>query len=282
VQPFDQAVFSGGGTRCFWFGGFLEAVREPLQLKPKRITGVSGGALAAACFIADRGRALLENMGDAFQNVDHNLDLAGDEPGRGLTPHQQVYRNVVEATINKEAEAKIADGPAFQVLLAHPPINRFAKASTFFLISAYVLDLRIRANPFLKFTKWAGVSRELIDARQAARDGKLADLICNAAVIPPVFNLQGWNGKKVVDGGLACKAPLPVPDEGRTLIMLTRQFRNLPSHPRRVYVQVSKETPADKLDFTDQEAIQQTWDMGHSDGEAFVQTLKSESPEGSA
>ena len=30
---FEQLVFSGGGTRCFWHGGFLETVRRPLARK---------------------------------------------------------------------------------------------------------------------------------------------------------------------------------------------------------------------------------------------------------
>jgi hypothetical protein len=90
-------------------------------------------------------------------------------------------------------------------------------------------------------------------------------------VIPPVFNLQGWNNKKVVDGGLACKAPMPNPNEGRTLVLLTRQFRNKPEDPDVVYAEVSKATPADKLDFTNRKELEQTWEMGREDGKAFVE-----------
>lgn len=270
MEPFAQLVFSGGGIRCFWYGGFLEAVREPLQLEPERVSGVSGGALSAACFIADRGQALLENMGNAFEDLDRNVRFDDDDPGSGLTPHQQVYRDVVEKTINAEAEAKVAEGPQFQVLLGHPPSRLFPRASTIPLFAAYVLDLQLRSTPHLKFTDWGGLSSELIDAREAARDGLLVDLICNAAVIPPVFNLQGWKGRKVVDGGLISKAPMPQPDRGRTLVLLTRRYRNLPREKRRVFAQVSDETPADKLDFTDREELEQTWEMGREDGAKFL------------
>jgi len=270
-QPFEQLVFSGGGIRCFWYGGFLEAVRFPLSLDPQRISGVSGGALSAACFIADRGRSLLQNMGDAFDRTDYNLNALSDKDGNGLTPHQRIYREVVERTIDESAEQAIAAGPDFQILLAYPPSTRLPKWSTIPLTTAYIADLKIRSTPYLKFTRWAGLTSELVDAKKAAGDGKLVDLICNAAVIPPVFNLQGWNGKKVVDGGLACKAPMPEPDEGRTLIMLTRQFRNKPKHPSRVYAEVSHETPADKLDFTNRTELEQTWQMGCQDGKTFLE-----------
>ena len=44
-------VFSGGGTRCFWHGGFVTRIREEVPLDPVRVTGVSGGALAAAAWL---------------------------------------------------------------------------------------------------------------------------------------------------------------------------------------------------------------------------------------
>ena len=249
----------------------MEAVRTPLQLEPERVTGVSGGALSAACFIGECGRALLQNMGAAFDNVDSNVDLDGDEPGEGLTPHQTVYCQVVRETLHREIEQKVAHGPQFQVLLAHPPSQAHPKASTLPLSIVYWLDLQIRSTPDLKFTQWVGLEQDMVDAREAARQGKLVDLICNAAVIPPVFNFRGWKGKKVIDGAMACKAPLPNPDRGNTLILLTRRFRNLPNDSRRVYVEVSEETPADKLDFTDRKAIEATWEMGRRDGERFLE-----------
>lgn len=268
---FEQLVFSGGGTRCFWHGGFLEITKEPLELQPDRVTGVSGGALSAAGFLANREKALLEIMGSTFEKVDRNVNLLSSESSERLTPHQRAYRSVVEQTLNTEAEETIAHGPQFQVLLAHPPSSRFPRATTLPLLLAYVIDLQVRSHPNLVLPQWLGLREELVDARQAAREGKLVDLICYAAAIPPVFDLPGWNGEKVIDGGLACKAPLPEPDRGQTLLLVTRRFRNLPKHPNRLYVAVSDETPADKLDFTSREKIERTWQMGKRDGERFLQ-----------
>ena len=269
--PFEQLVFSGGGTRCFWHGGFLDTVRRPLDLKPQRVAGVSGGALSAACFIGDRDEKLLEVMGAAFDRRDVNVSIDWDEfDENGLTPHQQMYREVVRDTLDKEAIAAICDGPVFEVLLAHPPHSHFAKLTTFPMMAAYMADLAIRSTPHVIFPGRLGADQELVDARQAARDGKLVDLICNAAVIPPVFNLQGWNGRKVIDGGMTSKAPMPSDNRGRTLVLLTRKFRNLPEHKDRVYVEPSEAVPADKIDFTDRGKIVATWDAGVADGETFL------------
>lgn len=273
MPQFDQLVFSGGGTRCFWQGGFLEATREPLDLQPQRVTGVSGGALSAACFVADCGKHLLENMQSAFENIEQNIDLWDKGPGDKLTPHQRLYRQVVESTLDSSAQKAIAAGPQLQVLLAHPPSSRFPKASAIPLFLAYALDISLRSTPDLVMPQWFGLTPERVDARNAAKEGNLVDLICNAAAIPPVFDLPGWNGQKVMDGALASKAPVPVPDRGRTLLLLTRRFRHLPDHPDRVYVTVSDETPADKLDFTDGDKIERTWQLGKQDGERFLRNI---------
>ncbi|GAA3970610.1 patatin-like phospholipase family protein [Allohahella marinimesophila] len=189
---FEQLVFSGGGIRCFWHGGFLAAAGDALALKPERISTVSGGALSAAAWIANRERALLDAMVNAFANND------------------------------------------------------------------------------LRWTHSIGLEGKRVDMRQAARDGKLIDLICAAATIPPVFDVPEWNGLRVLDGGIFDKAPLPKPDIGNTLLLLTSRYRNLPRIDRRTYIQPSEEVAADKIDFSDKLKVEDTWAQGERDGKAWV------------
>ena len=268
---FEQLVFSGGGTRCFWHGGFLDVVGPAIDLHPERIAAVSGGALSSCAFIARRERRLFEVMGGALHERESNVSLSWDEVQRnGLTPHQEMYREIVSTVLDDEAVATIAEGPAFQVLLARPPIASAPKLSTFPMMIAYELDLLTRSTPHVRGPNALGANEVLVDARKAAREGRLVDLVCSAAVIPPVFNVQHWDGRPVVDGGMACKAPMPDPDEGRTLVLLTRRFRNLPDMARRLYVQPSTSVPADKIDFTSREKIERTWAAGEDDGRAFL------------
>lgn len=268
---FEQVVFSGGGTRCFWHGGFLEVVAHPLDLHPERVSAVSGGALAGACFIGRCEKKLFQVMGRKIDERRSNVSVDWDElQQNGLTPHQELYRETVEEVLDDGAIAKIADGPEFDVLLSHPPKNEVPELSTVPLMVAYEADLAIRSTPHIVWAHSLGADDTLVDARQAARDGKLHDLICNAAVIPPVFNVQGWDGRPVVDGGMTSKAPMPRNNSGRTLILLTRQFRNYPDEPDRLYVEPSEATAADKIDFTSFEKIEETWNQGRDDGEAFL------------
>ncbi len=232
---------------------------------------MSGGALAACCHVAGRDRALLDIMGGRFAEQEHNVAEAPLTGEKGLTPHQELYRAVVEEALNDEAVSRIADGPALQVTLARPPRRLPLKAGAFLALLLYEIDQKARSSPHMALPVTIGTKALTIDARQAARDGKLRDLVCAAAVIPPVFDLPTWEGDRVMDAGTCDNAPLPEPDEGPTLILLTRRYRNVPEREDRLYVPPSDETPADKIDFTDREKIERTWEMGRKDGQAFLE-----------
>ena len=66
ASQYEQLVFSGGGIRCFWHGGFLSEVGCYEDLRPDRISCVSGGALSAASWIGGREDDLLAVMHEAF------------------------------------------------------------------------------------------------------------------------------------------------------------------------------------------------------------------------
>jgi len=274
----DQLVFSGGGTRCFWHGGFCSVVAPVIELAPERISAVSGGALSACAFIGGVENRLFDVMGQALARRQSNISTDWDElQSNGMTPHQEMYREIVTETLDQDVIDRISQGPSFQVLLTHPPIESYPKLSTLPMMISYEVDMAIRSSPHVVSADALGANEVLVDARQVAREGDLIDLVCAAAVIPPVFNVQGWKGRPVVDGGMANKAPMPDPDKGSSLILLTRKFRNLPEYPGRQYVEPSESVPADKIDFTSREKIERTWQAGREDGHAF---LRRDLPEG--
>lgn len=272
--PFQQIVFSGGGTRCFWQGGFMDVVRDELDLSPDRMTGVSGGALAGACYIAHRGHDLLDRMRDAFSKEDVNVtaDDLNDEDGR--TVHQRVYRKVVSDVLDREAERAVANGPSFQILLAHPPSSDWHGLAGTAMTAAYEAELHLVNSPHFDWAEKFGLAYSLIDANEAARNGRLAELVCISATIPPLFRVRDWDGQPVIDGGMADQAPMPEPDEGETLVLLTRQYKRLPSVAGRHYVAPSEDVPADKIDFTDPDGLTEAWDLGLADGRRFVSKWK--------
>ena len=280
APPYPQIVFSGGGTRCFWHGGFMAAARDRLAPSPERIACVSGGVLSAAAFVTGRERRLLDTMAETFESRGANVDWHELVEGRGLTPHQSLYRDIVTEVLgDDEAGRTVAHGPSLEVLLAHPPggdgVARFTGAAA---TLAYEAELHILSRPDLEWAEAAGLETSRIDARDAAREGRLVELVCAAAVIPPIFDPPLWDGRPVVDAGMAGHAPATVPDEGATLVLATRTYRNWPDDGR-TYVGPSEAVPADKIDFTDADKIRETWDRGEEDGRRFLAQLDPERPE---
>lgn len=265
-----QIVFSGGGLRCFWQGGLITELGRHMTIAPERATGVSGGALAGAAFLAGRAERLLDEMCAAFEDRDRNFDPFAPDT-KGLTPHQQVYSRVVREVLDEEASRRIADGPAFEVLIAHPPEDGLpAGLSGTAMTAAYEAELHIVGSPHFNWAEKVGLGTERVDANAAARQGRLAELVEAAAAIPPIFDPPRWNGRAVVDGGMADQAPVPEPDEGPTLILLTRRYDRIPDHPRRIYLQPADETPADKIDFTDPKKLRDTWAQGERDARRLL------------
>lgn len=279
APPFPQIVFSGGGTRCFWHGGFMAVARDRLAPVPERIACVSGGVLSAAAFVTGRERRLLDTMAETFESRGANVDWHELVEGEGLTPHQSLYRDIVTEVLgDAEAAEAVAEGPSLQVVLAHPPgPGRVAKATGALATLAYEAELHLLSRPDLEWAEAAGLDTSRVDARDAAREGRLVELVCAAAVIPPIFDPPIWDGRPVVDAGMAGHAPRTEPDRGATLVLATRVYRNWPKDGR-TYIGPSEAVPADKIDFTDSDKIRETWKRGEDDARRFLAELDPEHP----
>lgn len=202
------------------------------------------------------------------------MELGSGKCPTEMTPHQQIYERVVDEVIDAEAQEAVANGPAFEILLARPPGWLPVKVATAVTMILYEADQQLRSTPHGRYAKAAGAKEMRIDAREAARQGKLKELVCQAATIPPVFRMREWNGRLVMDAGTVDNAPLPRPNSGATLILLTRDYRNLPDVKGRTYLKPSSATPADKIDFTDPNALRATYQQGKKDIEMLLKSSK--------
>ena len=83
------------------------------------------------------------------------------------------------------------------------------------------------------------------------------------------------NGAPAFDGGLVDNVPvLPLePIEaagGRTLVLLTRNYRRLPEVPGRTYVQPSRRIDVKQFDLRNPGGIRAAYELGLADGAAFA------------
>ena len=61
-----------------------------------------------------------------------------------------------------------------------------------------------------------------------------------------------------------------------TLVLLSRRYdaARIPHTPGITYVRPSRDIPVQKWDYTSPDLIQQTYDLGRRDGEAFAKSLR--------
>lgn len=177
---------------------------------------------------------------------------------------------MVETTLDQAAIEAIAEGPEYEASLSSPPKHVSARSSAVLYGILYKLDQALRSTPHLILPRRAGLSEVCVDARQAARDGKLVDLICAAATIPPVFDVPEWEGDRVLDGGMLDKATFPRNDHGKTLVLMTGIYDNLPHRDRCTYNQPTREVAADKIDFSDASKVTRTWEQGEADARQWL------------
>jgi hypothetical protein len=88
---FDAIVFAGGGNRCYWQGGFYEAVAPRLGLAPKLVVGASAGAFAAAYSLLGIGPETRARVIGACSPDLKNFDFAARRRGEPLCPSDPCF-----------------------------------------------------------------------------------------------------------------------------------------------------------------------------------------------
>src|SRR5262249_1442682 len=97
---FDAIVFAGGGNRCYWQGGFYEALADRIALSPGLAVGASAGAFACAYSLLQIGRQVRQQVLDACGPHLRNVDWAAWRAGGRLYPVGWMYRALITAVLD--------------------------------------------------------------------------------------------------------------------------------------------------------------------------------------
>jgi len=271
---FEQVVFSGGGNRCIWQGGFYSQLTQALSMQPQRIGAVSAGAAVACVLVAGRAKATLR----------HFKTLMGDNPsnfyplrwlqGKPAFPHAALYRQAILDVLSPAAFQRLQQGPEILVQLArHPPWLGTVPCAMLGL-AVYELEKKLFQPIHPRWSKRLGFNSEVVSTRDCDTPQRLVDLLLASSCTPPFTPLLRWNGGPVLDGGLVDNVPVDIlPRQGRTLILLTRRYQKLPLAEDRVYVQPSADIAIQSWDYTNPGGLQETFDLGQRDAERFVAGL---------
>jgi predicted acylesterase/phospholipase RssA len=275
---FENIVFAGGGNRCFWQAGFWEVAAPALALAPKRVAACSAGSAVACAIFAGRSEAA---MSVAKKTMTHNPknQYWGNLFRQGkVFPHESLYRQMVVEIMDQAALAQLAKGPDILVEVARLPRWLGPKSATLVGLSLYQLEKKLRQPVHPTFGRKIGFSAEFINARQCNNAEELANIILASSCTPPFTSVQYPGARAALDGGMVDNVPVEgissweqaYNDSQKTLVLLTRPYPRLPSHPHRLYMQPSSPVAAKSWDYTNPLLLQQTFDQGRRDAEQFL------------
>ncbi|MDO9236559.1 MAG: patatin-like phospholipase family protein [Aquabacterium sp.] len=272
---FDNVVFSGGGNRCFWQAGFWSVASAALDLKPSDVASVSAGSAIACTLFAGTFAEGFAGHKQAIAENGRNLYLRNMLQKRPVFPHGNLYRNAILGSINEVALKRLHQGPEICVLVSRPPLWASRRMALLLGALAVGLDACNSRAVDTSMGRRIGFNPLFISVRECATPDELADLIIASSCVPPLTPQAMRNGVALFDGGLVSNVPTEgVPQENaETLVLLTRPFAKLPSIRGHTYVQPSQPIPASVWDYTDDAALQATFDLGRRDAERWTRSL---------
>jgi len=274
---FRSLVLSGGGCRCFWQAGFLDVALPALSEPPRVVGAVSAGAAMACLVFSGRTRDGLDAFKAAVRANPRNAYWRNLASGDPVFPHARLYRDTMLSLLDETGIEPLRDGPEIRVTVAHTPAFLGPRAS---LLAAATLDQAQRLfarRLHRQYARRAGFRTEVISLRECRTPWQLAELVLQSSCTPPFTPYYRRHGRPILDGGLIDSVPVEVlqPEENPSLVLLTRPHREseIPAVDGRRYLWPSAPIPVAKWDYTSAERIQQTFDLGRRDGEAFARTL---------
>jgi len=275
---FDAVVFAGGGNRCYWQGGFYEVAAPRLGLAPKLVVAASAGAFAAIYSLLGTGPEARRLVYDGCGPHLKNFDVAAWRRGEPLCPVGPLYRQLLAWTIDDAALARLNAITDLQVAVTRMPRGLPPLAGAVLGIGAYQLEKHLAHPVHPRLGRLLGFRPEFVSARNLAGADAMHDLLMASSGVPPFMPVTQVSGKPAFDGGLVDNVPVEplAPIEaagGKTLVLLTRLYKDIPDVAGRTYVQPSQKIDLSQFDITNPEGIRAAYELGVKDGNAFAAAL---------
>ena len=276
-MKFRNAIFAGGGSRCFWQLGFWEGAKEvglDLQSSVKFAGSTSAGCAMASAAILDRSHDALSLFKDFTAKNPRNIHWKNINPFKrgALLPHGRMYREALNEFIGPSDFETLKRASVHFLMSGYPKwLSGALGAATALCI--YSIENTLRRDPI--HPKWpakAGFKPLIGKAADCVTPQDYIDMVLAASCVPPVLPEGRFRDRRVLDGGLIENIPLRLAngEPGETLVLLSRKYeRELPSVQGVTWAQPSRQIEIDKFDYANPDGLQQTFELGLDDGRAF-------------
>jgi len=275
---YDAIAFAGGGNRCYWQGGFFEAVSEKRDLVAPLMTAVSAGSFALCYSLLGLGPRVRNLVISACGPHLKNFDLRGWRVGKSAFPVGVMYLDLLRDVFDDAALRKLQSLSDIEVGISRLPRGLPPVAGAALAIGAYQIEKQLFHPVHPKFGRRLGIRQEFVSVRSLGAAADLHNLILASGGVPPFMPVTRIGDGPAFDGGLVDNVPVaplvPVEREGgRTLVLLTRRYRNIPEVAGRTYVQPSEPIPISQFDIRNAEGFRLAYELGLKDGRAFAANL---------
>ena len=274
---FRNAIFAGGGSRCFWQLGFWEGAKAAgldLQNSVEFAGSTSAGCAMATAAILDRSHDALNLFKDFTAKNPKNIywkNINPLKPGT-LFPHARMYREAMREFVGP-ADLDTLKRVSVHFLMSDYPKWLSGAIGAAAALCLYGLEKTFRGDPI--HPKWpakAGFRPLIGRSADCHTTQDYIDMVLAASCVPPVLPEGRFGNRNVLDGGLIENIPVRLADDqpGETLVLLSRKYaRQLPSTQRLTWVQPSKQITIDKFDYANPDGLQETFELGIADGRRF-------------
>jgi predicted acylesterase/phospholipase RssA len=276
-MKFRNAIFAGGGSRCVWQLGFWEGAKEAgldLQSSVKFAGSTSAGCAMASAAVLDRSLDALTIFRDLTAKNPKNIHWSNVNPFKrgAVLPHGRMYRDAMNELIGPNDLAALKKTSLHFLMSGYPQwLSGAVGVAT--ALCLYGMEKTLRKDPI--HPKWparAGFKPLIGRAADCNTPRDFIDLVLAASCVPPVLPDGRFGDRKVLDGGLIENIPVRLADDqpGETLVLLSQKYRReLPATKRVTWVQPSKPIKIDKFDYANPDGLQETFELGLGDGQAF-------------
>jgi predicted acylesterase/phospholipase RssA len=279
LNLFQAIAFAGGGNRCYWQGGFWEALGPALGVQPHLMVGVSAGAWTACYSLLGVGCRVVDLVVEGCSAGRRNFEWRSWRREGSPWPVAGLYRSLLEAIVDDKALEDLQSGPEILIALARKP-RRLPLAFALPLgITTYQIEKKWFGPVHPRGGRALGFRSEFMPVRTMESPADLVRALLASASVPPFMPVGRVGGMVALDGGLVDNVPVePLSaiesEGGRTLVILSRRYRALPARPGRTYVQPSERVPVGQFDIQNPSGIRRAFELGLKAGEAFARRLR--------
>jgi predicted acylesterase/phospholipase RssA len=275
---YDAIAFAGGGNRCYWQGGFYEAVSEKRALTAPLMTAVSAGSFALSYSLLGLGPRVRELVIAACGPHLKNIDLKGWRAGKPMYPVGPMYLELLRNVFDNSALKRLQSISNIQVAIARLPRGLPPILGAMLGIGAYQIEKKLFHPVHPTFGRRLGIRQEFVGVGDLKQPSDLHDLIIASGGVPPFMPVTKVGDRPAFDGGLVDNVPVAPLDPveragGKTLVLLTRRYKKIPEIPGRTYAQPSEPIPISQFDITNADGFRRAYELGLKDGRAFAAAL---------